>query len=100
MDQRRKPKAPPEREFDRGGPPEDGADPTAPRSPNAETEPETRAAAGGTPIPEAAIERASKRAKVNAAALRDVFSQFLDEDAPFAEPAPIEPAPVTKKKRR
>jgi hypothetical protein len=104
--QRKQQKTGPEREFDRGGPPEEGGgDPPPPRTPNAETDPETRAAAGGTPLPEAAVERASKRAKGNEAALREVFSQFLDDDTPNAQakPTPAAPAtpatPATKKKK-
>jgi hypothetical protein len=93
MDHGPKPKPPKERLFDPAGPPGDagdaGGDPTEPLSPNAETDPESRAAMGGTPLPEAAVERATARARVNADALVDVFGQFVDVDdvAPAAAPA-------------
>jgi hypothetical protein len=86
VDQRPKQKPPRERTFDRGGPPDDGGeDPTQPRSPNAVTDPESRAALGGTPLPEAAVERANERATAHADALVDVFGQFIDE-VPGASP--------------
>jgi len=95
VEQRPKQKPAREKAFDRGGGGGGGGgsggggpeDPSDPLTPNAETDPETRAGLGGTPLPAAAVERLTTRAAANADALVDVFSQFCD-DVPETKPAP------------
>ena len=90
-----------DRDFDPAGPPGTGDDdPTLVSPLAAEPDPEAQSAQGGTPLPDAAIDRATERAQASAEVLSEIFEHVIDGMTPTRPAADKAPAPAKKKPKK